>query len=169
MKDCPSKLNEEHQIQGKPPIVRNDNTMLNPLYFMSAPRISSDRAGPRATWSSEGTDYRRSRETLGAGGVFEVAMLAHGAPAMAKARPSAARRNYHNNIGHSGSRQRVGASCDRPKMKRASPTHHAHRQQRQQQHVRHQLKRRRGLGAPLLDLLDKRQARHRRTAARSCA
>jgi hypothetical protein len=32
------------------------------------------------TWVSEGKDFRRLREMLKAGEVFEIAMLAHGTP-----------------------------------------------------------------------------------------
>ena len=43
------------------------------------------------------------------------------------------------------------------KPRRSVHARHTHRQQRQHQHVRHQLQRCRGLGAPLLDLFGKAQ------------
>jgi hypothetical protein len=65
------------------------------------------------TWVSEGKDFRRLRETLKAGEVFEIAMLAHGTPPLVQTRLIAAPTNYHG-FRHSGSR--VAALGAKPKL-----------------------------------------------------
>jgi hypothetical protein len=46
--------------------------------FFAQLDVAMHKPFPRLTWVSEGKDFRRLREMLKAGKVFQIAMLAHG-------------------------------------------------------------------------------------------